>query len=114
MSRPTLQTRFLDLTQVLLPSRGRTHNWPIRDEHSFTRIVLDHLFHDAWYNHLDRGLRVHRQLSDTQLAQAVAIAERMYQADDATIRAMEQQSQAWREQPVPLSVKHHPPQLTPG
>lgn len=110
MSRSALQTRYLDLTQVLLPSLGRSRHWPVCDQHSFERIVLDHLFHDPWYNHLDRGLRVHRQLSDTQLAQAVAIAERMSRADDATLREMERQSLAWRDKPVPVTVRHHPPQ----
>lgn len=114
MNRSHLNRQYLDLIQVLLPSLGRTRQWAVDDEHGFTRVVLDHLFHDAWYSHLDRGLRPHRQLTDTQLAQAVAIAERLRGADAQTVAAMDQQSMAWRDRPTPATVKHHPPRLVRG
>jgi hypothetical protein len=105
MNRTALTDRYLDLTRVVLPSLGRTRGWVIREDHCFMRVVLDHLFADCWYRHLDRKLRAYRQLTDTQLAQAVAIAERMSQADAAEIEAMNQQSLIWRDKPVPQPVK---------
>ncbi len=112
MDRYDLQNRYLDLTRVTLPSLGRTRGWVVKEDHCFMRIVLDHLFADCWYNHLDRRLRAYKQLNDTQLAQAVAIAERMSRADDKTISRMNAQSLVWRDKPVPGTAKHHPPRLS--
>lgn len=107
MDRYELQDRYLDLTRAVLPSLGRTRGWPITEDHCFMRIVLDHVFHDCWYNHVDKRLRAYKQLNDTQLAQAVAIAEEMRRADAATIDKMNQQSLAWREVQPPRPVDHH-------
>lgn len=109
MTRTQLENRYLDLTRVVLPSLGRTRHWPITEDHCFRRVVLDHVFADCWYNHLDRRLRAYRSLNDTQLAQAVAVAERMALADVDTVRQMNEQSLTWRERQHPGTVKHHPP-----
>ncbi|MBB6430961.1 hypothetical protein [Algisphaera agarilytica] len=111
MDRYDLQDRYLDLTRVILPSLGRTRGWVIKEDHCFMRIVLDHVFADCWYNHVDKRLRAYKQLNDTQLAQAVAIAEQMTKADSATIDAMNSQSLEWRNKPVPQRAKQHPPRL---
>ncbi|MEM1110003.1 MAG: hypothetical protein AAGH99_15065 [Planctomycetota bacterium] len=111
MDRYDLQNRYLDLTRVTLPSLGRTRNWVVKEDHCFMRIVLDHVFADCWYNHLDRRLRAYKQLNDTQLAQAVAIAERMAKADAEAIDRMNVQSLLWRDKPVPNSVRHHSPSI---
>ncbi|MEM9418414.1 MAG: hypothetical protein AAGA25_05065 [Planctomycetota bacterium] len=113
MDRYDLQDRYLDLTRVILPSLGRTRGWVIKEDHCFMRIVLDHVFADCWYNHIDKRLRAYKQLNDTQLAQAVAIAEQMAKADSATIDVMNAQSLEWRDKPAPQPAKHHPPQLLP-
>ncbi|MEO1235494.1 MAG: hypothetical protein AAFX76_01760 [Planctomycetota bacterium] len=110
MDRYDLQNRYLDLTRVVLPSLGRTRGWSIREDHCFMRIVLDHLFADCWYDHLDRRLRAYKQLNDTQLAQAVAIAERMREMDAAEIEAMNQQSLIWRDKSRPAPA-HRPHRL---
>ena len=93
--------RYLDYTEAILPSLGRTRNWPIYQKHEFERIVLDHVFADSWYRHLRRSLRAHQQLSDTQLAQAVGIASRMAKSDAAEIQRMDADSQRWRSRPTP-------------
>ena len=112
MDRYDLQNRYLDLTRVILPSFGRTRNWVVQEDHCFMRIVLDQVFADCWYHHLDRRLRAYKQLNDTQLAQAVAIAEHMCQADAETIAQMNNQSLEWRDKPVPQAVKRHPSRLS--
>ena len=105
MDRYDLQDRYLDLTRVVLPSLGRTRNWVIDQDHCFMRVVLDHVFADCWYNHLDRKLRAYKQLNDSQLSLAVSIAERMSQADPETIAAMNLKSLEWRNKPVPPKVR---------
>lgn len=111
MDRRTLLNRYTDLIRITLPSLGRTRQWEIRESYAFERIVLDHLFADCWYNHLTRRLRAHEELNDTQLAQAVAIAEKMSKADRVAIALMEQQSRLWHDKPASKTVKMHPPKL---
>ena len=37
-----------------LPERARqSDGWPIRLDHCFDRVVLDNLFEDEWYDHVD-------------------------------------------------------------
>ena len=95
--RYALQARYLELTRELLPARAaRDGDLPIRFDHCFMRIVLDHVFEDSWYRHLDRKLRAYKQLTDAQLTRAVDIAERMLAADAETVHAMNNASLRWR------------------
>lgn len=48
-----------------------TYQSPVRFNHCFNRIVLDWLFTDCWYHHLDRKKTAISQLTETQLQQAV-------------------------------------------
>ncbi len=42
--RYDLQARYLQLTREDLPAAALREGWPVRDDHCFMRIVLDHLF----------------------------------------------------------------------
>ena len=94
--RYDLQQRYLDLTRVELPAAARARGWPIRHDHCFMRIILDHLFEDCWYHHLDRRLRAYKQLNQAQLERAVALGEAMLDADDLQVEAMNARSLRWR------------------
>lgn len=60
-----------------LPERARRNgDWPIRADHCFGRVVLDALFDDEWYDHVD-GAPAYEQLSVKQLREAIGIADRM-------------------------------------
>ena len=101
MDRYDLQARYLDLTRKHLPAAAAEAQragdpWPIRFDHCFMRIVLDHLFDGCWYDHLDRRLPAYKQLDDAQLTRAVAIAEAMLDGDVARIEAMNHDSLRWR------------------
>ena len=94
--RYDLQERYLELTRVRLPKAARDGAWPVRDDHCFMRIVLDHLFEGCWYDHLDRRLRAYRRLNDTQLRAAVALAERMLAEGPDLVMRLNAASLAWR------------------
>ena len=95
--RYDLQARYLELTRELLPARAaRDGNLPIRFDHCFMRIVLDHVFKDSWYRHLDRKLRAYKQLTDAQLQRAVALAEAMLDAPAERVHEMNNASLSWR------------------
>ncbi len=63
-----LKIKFKELINIRLPAK---YVYPVRYNHCFNRIILDWLFSDCWYNHLDRNKTAISQLSDTQLEAAI-------------------------------------------
>lgn len=64
---------FKHLTETLLPALAAEQRWPIRLDHCFKRICLDHAFGDVWYNHLREPAE--RHLAGEALQRAVQGAE---------------------------------------
>lgn len=85
MARPEAQSRspaeaaqverLKQLTEEVLPALAREQGWPIRFDHCFKRICLDHAFGDVWYNHLPRPAE--RHIGGEPLRLAVACAEEL-------------------------------------
>ncbi len=69
----SLISRYKQLLNEILPA---SFTKPVRYNHCFNRIVLDWLFQDVWYNHLNNSKTAISQLDTTQLQQMV---ERMEQ-----------------------------------
>ena len=63
-----LITTYKTLINETLPA---TYQSPVCFNHCFNRIVLDWLFTDCWYNHLNTNKTAISQLNETQLQQAV-------------------------------------------
>jgi len=63
-----LITQYKQLVNHTLPY---TYSFPVRYNHCFNRIILDWLFMDCWYNHLDKDRTAFTQLSKLQLQLAV-------------------------------------------
>ena len=95
--RYLLQDRYLDLTRTILPAEARRHGWTVREDHCFMRIILDHLFSDCWYNHLDCRLTAYKQLNVEQLQRAVELAEHLLRDGERLINAMNHKSLQWRK-----------------
>ncbi len=55
---------YKELLNTRLPGK---YIYPVKNNHCFNRIVLDWLFTDCWYNHLDRRKTAISQLDETQL-----------------------------------------------
>ena len=69
----------------------------VSNGHCFGRIVLDHAVGGRWYDVLDRRrFPAFTQLTDDQLATAVALAERVLVEGDPLLRRLDQRSLAWR------------------
>lgn len=96
--RDELVARYRRLVDVELPAAARAGRWVVVADHCFGRILLDHAVGGRWYDHLDRRARVpaHRQLSDAQLAGAVAMAEQVLAEGDGLLRRLDAQSLVWR------------------
>lgn len=75
IERETQVTRFKQLTEVELPAKAREQCWPIRLDHCFKRVCLDHAFEDVWYKHLKKPAE--KNLEGAPLERAVACAEEL-------------------------------------
>lgn len=63
-----LRERYTGLINHTLPG---TFTQPVRFNHCFARIVLDWLYQDCWYNHLDKTKPAYKQLTPQQLSIAI-------------------------------------------
>jgi hypothetical protein len=94
--RYILQERYLELTKATLPAKAKSCGWSLSDDHCFMRVVLDQLFEDCWYNHLDKRLVAYKQLNERQLHVAIALAEAILDQGESLLQVWNRQSLAWR------------------
>lgn len=92
-----LKEQYLDLINHQLPAKARQTAMPVRFNHCFARIVLDNLFGGCWYGHLSRQQPAYKQLDETQLRQAIALAQSMLRSPQ-TAERLNQNSLRWRGQ----------------
>lgn len=74
--------RFKRLTEQLLPQRAKQQRWPLRLDHCFKRVCLDHAFGDVWYRHVRKPAE--RHIAGEPLARALRCAEDLL-CDDGTL-----------------------------
>ena len=86
--------RFKHLTEHALPALAREHRWPIRLDHCFKRICLDHAFEDVWHRHLPRPAE--RHLTGPPLTRALQCAEDLATSDLALLRSRNEESLRYR------------------
>jgi hypothetical protein len=88
-----LKREYRRLTEERLPAAA-DQSWPVDTDHCFQRIVLDALFEDVWYDHVD-GRPAREQLTADQLRSAIALAESMLDDPDR-VRELNDRSLAYR------------------
>lgn len=84
--------RYKQLLNEILPA---TFTKPVRHNHCFNRIVLDWLFQDVWYHHLDKSKTAVSQLNIVQLQHLNARMEQWLQ-NPHLLFSDNQQSLTWR------------------
>lgn len=94
--RMVLQDQYIELLRVTLPAIARRKGWLLTEDHCFMRVVLDQLFQDCWYNHLDKRLRAYRQLNVEQLKRAIAMGNAIRDRGEELLEKWNRQSLAWR------------------
>lgn len=87
--RAVLLARWLDLTRRVLPAMAAARCWPIRLDHCFMRVCLDAALGRRWDLVVRRPAI--RHLTRAQLAEAVAVAERIA-AEPALLPALNARS----------------------
>jgi hypothetical protein len=85
--------RYKQLLNKVLPA---SFTQPVRHNHCFNRIVLDWLFGDVWYNHLDKSKTAISQLTDEQLQNLIGRMEQWVQQPDVLFED-NAQSLTWRK-----------------
>ena len=91
--RTALLARWDDLTRRVLPGMANAERWPIRLDHCFMRVCLDHAVGDVWTAHISRPAIAH--MDTPTLARAMAIADGICD-QPGTLPALNQQSLVWR------------------
>jgi hypothetical protein len=66
--RQKLVDHYKRLLNEILPA---TYTQPVHFNHCFSRIVLDWLFQDCWYRHLNKKKPAFSQLTNNQLKTAI-------------------------------------------
>ena len=91
-----LREAYLRRVTEDLPARARSSDdWPIHLDHCFGRVVLDNLFEDEWYDHVD-GRPAVENLSPDELRAAVETADRMLEEGRSTVAELNRNSLHWR------------------
>lgn len=94
----TLRETYRRKVMEELPRAARdADDWPIHLDHCFGRVVLDNLFGDEWYDHVD-GRPAYENLSPGQLREAIAIADRMLAEGRPVVAALNENSLRWRDE----------------
>lgn len=79
-----------------LPEKAQSSDgWPIHLGHCFGRVVLDNLFEDEWYNHID-GRPAYENLTQEELKQAIQIADKMLKDGKPVVEELNEKSLRWR------------------
>ena len=93
--KDTLIATYMHLTKEVLPSMARSDrtDWPVREDHCFQRIILDHVCGGVWYEHLDRP--AYKHLSDNQARRAVELCQDIAQGR-SDLQQLNKQSLIWR------------------
>lgn len=86
--------RFKQVTEVLLPLRAREERWPLRLDHCFKRVCLDHAFQDVWYRHLPKPAE--SNLAGDALQRALSCAEDLLRGDRDLLNERNRASLHWR------------------
>lgn len=93
MTRDALEVRWFELTREVMPSLAAERRWPVRFDHCFQRILLDHVAGGPWRDHIRPP--AYRHASDEQLREGVALGEAVI-AGRADLAVLNRQSLEWR------------------
>jgi hypothetical protein len=91
--RDALVARWNILVRHTLPDMARRCGWPISQDHCFMRVCLDTALGAPWHGLVKRPAI--RHLTDSQLAEVIAVAEAIVQAPEI-LGALNRESIQWR------------------
>ncbi|MDR6788572.1 hypothetical protein J2Y58_001932 [Sphingomonas sp. BE138] len=93
-TRAERERQWLSLTRETLPALATPRGWPVRADHCFQRILLDHACGGRWYDHI-AARPAYAHAPDAILDAAIALGEAVA-AGIADLAALNNQSLRWR------------------
>ena len=93
MNRTDLEARWFALTREDMPAAADARGWPIRFDHCFQRILLDHAAGGPWREKI--AAPAYRNATDAQLEAAVELGEAAL-SGEADLAELNRRSLAWR------------------
>jgi hypothetical protein len=96
--RAALEADWLHLTRVELPALAASRGWPVRVDHCFQRILLDHAHDGRWYDHIT-ARPAYAHATREALARAIATGHAAI-AGEIDLHALNRQSLCWRGKPA--------------
>lgn len=93
-SRDEFIAEWKRLTEQVLPALARQHRWPLRLDHCFKRVCLDHAFSDVWYHHLKKPAE--RHIEGEPLQRALACAQSIVDMGEPILRQRNEESLRYR------------------
>ncbi len=94
MSARDSRAVWRDLVERRLPEAARNRpDWPVRLDHCFARILLDHTCGGPWRDHVTPP--AHANMPADKLEAAIALGERVL-AGEVDLHALNRRSLAWR------------------
>lgn len=91
--RAALEARWLHLTNDALPAAAG-EDWPVRFNHCFQRILLDHAAGGVWYDAIP-GRPAYAHAGTALLAHAITTGEAVLDGS-ADLHALNERSLEWR------------------
>ena len=92
-------TQFNLLTEQTLPTRARELHWPIRLDHCFKRICLDHAFQAPWHTKIPRP--AYRHLRGDPLDRALTCAQSLTTGTRELLDRLNRESLTYRNKLKP-------------
>ena len=75
MSRDDLEREWFALTREEMPALAKERGWPVRFDHCFQRIPLDHAVAGPWREKI--AAPAYRHATDEQLEQAIELGRQV-------------------------------------
>ena len=92
-----LRERWLHLAREALPARAASEpGWPVRFDHCFMRIALDHAVGQRWTDVIPSP--AYTRADADQFARAVGVAEAMLAGGPEATRPLNDTSKRWRRE----------------
>ena len=93
-TRHDRERHWLSLTRHTLPALAAARGWPVRADHCFQRILLDHACGGRWYDHIP-GRPAYSHAPDAILDAAIRLGGAAV-AGTVDLAALNEQSLRWR------------------
>ncbi len=93
-NRATQIAEWKRLTEQVLPALAAEHRWPLRLDHCFKRVCLDHTFGDVWYRHVKKPAELH--IEGEALERALLCARELAEQGEPLLRERNDSSLRFR------------------